>query len=89
MWGSGRVGSACTTGIFPCYHAGMSDPVSLAALKSVRLGFCIQQPSTYMNLCHYIQMAFIPTMPEDMLATAKKVLGYTWYSKWNEPFRYM
>ncbi|XP_053495453.1 E3 ubiquitin-protein ligase rnf213-alpha [Ictalurus furcatus] len=27
-----------------------------------------------------MQMAFIPTMPEDMLATAKKVLGYTWYT---------
>ncbi|MCJ8738386.1 hypothetical protein PDJAM_G00035330 [Pangasius djambal] len=27
-----------------------------------------------------MRMAFIPTMPEDMLATAKKVLGYTWYT---------
>lgn len=37
----------------------------------------------YIVLCHFVQMAFIPTMPEDMLATAKKVLGYTWYSKLN------
>ncbi|XP_053368256.1 E3 ubiquitin-protein ligase rnf213-alpha-like [Clarias gariepinus] len=27
-----------------------------------------------------MQMAFIPTMPEDILATAKKALGYTWYT---------
>ncbi|XP_047672985.1 E3 ubiquitin-protein ligase rnf213-alpha-like isoform X3 [Tachysurus fulvidraco] len=27
-----------------------------------------------------MQMAFIPTMPEDMLATAQKVLGFTWYT---------
>ncbi|XP_058262166.1 E3 ubiquitin-protein ligase rnf213-alpha-like isoform X3 [Hemibagrus wyckioides] len=27
-----------------------------------------------------MRMAFIPTMPEDMLATAQKVLGFTWYT---------
>ncbi|XP_076856258.1 E3 ubiquitin-protein ligase rnf213-alpha-like isoform X2 [Brachyhypopomus gauderio] len=27
-----------------------------------------------------MQVAFIPTMPEDMLATARKALGFTWYT---------